>query len=274
MTLIIVAGVITAGGVAFASDDSTDTNQIDGSANTNEINEQTETSATGMISLQEAKGIALQEADGFITEIELEKDDGIYYYQVDIHDGNYEYEVEIDAFTGTIIDFEKDSDHENVQEIFGDLLSIDEAIEIAQNQEPNAFIVEVEVDEDYGRIIYEIEMYDETTEYDIDIDAKTGEIIEIEKEQHSYKAPSKEQAVTNDEKEAMELTPETSNDEQPSSVLTIEDIIEIANENGSGHITEMELDDGVYEVEMEDGDMEYEIEIDRNTGEIVSFEQD
>ena len=45
-----------------------------------------------------------------MTKVELDEDDGQYVYEIETHDGTYEYEIEINAVTGAIIEFEKDSD--------------------------------------------------------------------------------------------------------------------------------------------------------------------
>lgn len=63
----------------------------------------------------EAKDIALKHAgvksaDIKGYQIELEKDDGIWKYEISFHSGNIEYEYVINAQTGKIIESEKDID--------------------------------------------------------------------------------------------------------------------------------------------------------------------
>lgn len=269
MILIVIAGVITAGGVALASDGAG--TPTSGSA------ESTEATANEMITLQEAKEIALEEVDGVVKEVQLDKDDGKYYYEVDIHDGTFEYEVDVDAFTGEIIDFEKDSSTKNIGK-YGDILSMDEAIKIAQEEAPHAFFVEVELDEDDGRVMYEIDMLDDEFKYELDIDARTGEVVDSEKKANKH--AGKKGTNNSADVEVLELNPEAKGEKseaparEKQSTLTMDEAIAIAKQHGSGDITDVERDDGVYEIEMEDGDIEYEIEIDMYTGEIVSFEKD
>lgn len=269
MMLIIIAGVITAGGVALASDGS--------GTPTSDSAESTEASANDMITLQEAKEIALQEADGLVKEVQLDTDDGMYYYEVEIHNGTYEYEIEVDALTGEIIDIEKDADHKNIGK-YGNILSMDEAIRIAQEEALQAFFVEVELDEDDGRLMYDIDMRDDEFKYEFDIDATTGEIVDIEKE--ANKRSGKKGKKDGDDIEVLELSSEGADERteapktEKSSILTMEEAVAIAREHGSGDITEVDRDDGVYEIEMEDGNTEYEIEIDVYSGEVVSFEKD
>ena len=47
---------------------------------------------------------------------------------------------------------------------------------------PGATVTKFEFDHDDGIAVYEIEMKKDGYEYDVKIDAKTGEVIEFEKE--------------------------------------------------------------------------------------------
>lgn len=64
---------------------------------------------------ERAKQIALEKAgipaDGiFFDRIELDRDDGVWQYELDFRQGNTEYDVDIKADDGTIISFETDID--------------------------------------------------------------------------------------------------------------------------------------------------------------------
>lgn len=63
---------------------------------------------TPKLSIDEAIAIAMTHADGQVTEVELERDRGKLYYDIEIEDGKYEYEIEIDAQTGDVLEFEKE----------------------------------------------------------------------------------------------------------------------------------------------------------------------
>jgi uncharacterized membrane protein YkoI len=65
------------------------------------------------ISEAEAKNIALKEANVKEDDIDnykckLEKDNGVWEYDISFHVGNVEHDYEIDANTGKIIDKDKD----------------------------------------------------------------------------------------------------------------------------------------------------------------------
>lgn len=56
----------------------------------------------------EAINIANTVATGTVVKAELDQDDGRLTYEIELQDGTTEYDVEIDAFTGKVLGFEKD----------------------------------------------------------------------------------------------------------------------------------------------------------------------
>lgn len=63
-----------------------------------------------MLTKEQAIEIAMKQAKGTVTDFDLDHDDGRKVYEIEIEDGTYEYEFEIDAYTGEVLDFEKDRD--------------------------------------------------------------------------------------------------------------------------------------------------------------------
>lgn len=242
---IALAGVLVAGSVVFASDSGTNSE------------------ASNPITMDQAKEIALAEVDGSITSAELE--DNKSYYDIEIENGSIEYEFEIDAATGEIIDFEKDDKEKHTQQSSDQVMTEEEALAIASEKVSNATVQDIELENNDGQKIYDIELVEGTTKYEFDIDAVTGEIVEYEKD---VKKGSKKEG----KKETIELTQEDA--VENTSSLTIEEAIAIAKEHAPGNVTEVERDDDVFEIEVEDGDIEYELEINIHTGDIVSFDED
>ncbi|NDL67251.1 PepSY domain-containing protein [Anaerotalea alkaliphila] len=62
------------------------------------------------IGAEAARRIALGLADARIVDLELEEDDGVWYYEIDMEGGGFEYEIEIHAYTGEVLKFEKEED--------------------------------------------------------------------------------------------------------------------------------------------------------------------
>jgi len=73
-------------------------------------NMETTSSKTKLISEAKAKEIALGLVNGEIIKFELDEDDGRLEYEIEILANGYKYEIEMDAYTGDILDFDKDDD--------------------------------------------------------------------------------------------------------------------------------------------------------------------
>ena len=139
-------------------------------------------SEANFISTDEAAGIALSEYDGYIESIELEKDDGYVYYEVEIENEDAEYELDIDAMTGEIlkVDEDEDNDDEQTKKSYDELLSVEKAKQIAVDRAGGGKVVELELEEEDNRYEYEIEINVDNQEAEVTIDAVTGDILEFE----------------------------------------------------------------------------------------------
>lgn len=139
----------------------------------------TETSKNVILTSAEASKIAHgQVANGTITEIELDSDDGQRYYEIEMYTDTQEVEIEIDAYTGKVImiEYEKREGSSSNNKI----ISMDEAKKIALAKEPTAKITDIELDEDDGKYYYEIEMETSKYEIELEIDAHSGKIIDLD----------------------------------------------------------------------------------------------
>lgn len=153
--------------------------------------------ATKAITLDEAQKIALGEVDGKVIRAVEEIDDGRSYYDFDIIANNQKHEIEVDASSGKIIKNEIDKDYipsttdQNNQTTNNQTtnnqtttISNEEAQKIAMERVGNnGYLVKCELDIDDGRQVYEIEIRNGRIEYNIDIDAISGEIIKYEEDQ-------------------------------------------------------------------------------------------
>lgn len=231
MIVPALAGAITIGSVAFANSDST----------------------AAVLTLQEAKDIAVEKVGGQVKEIELEHKSSGSYYEVEVVSDGIKYELRIDAQSGEVA--------MDDQPIKAALLTKEEAISIAK-QKASGTVTEFEFDEDDDVPVYEIDMQDDSYKYEIELHAQTGEWLKFEKETLSKKSKS-----------SPNVAPSATTTE-----LSESQIVEIAKKKAKGIVTdiEREKDDGrvVYEVEMEDDQFEYEFKIDANTGEIIKFEKE
>ena len=86
------------------------------------------------------------------------------------------------------------------------LLSVEEVIQQVE-QQYGATVVEIELDEDDGWMMYEIEMFneEENSEIELEINAKTGEVIDLKKEYKKHnKHQWKKQALVEQKKQAIQ----------------------------------------------------------------------
>ncbi|MCD7832645.1 MAG: PepSY domain-containing protein [Lachnospiraceae bacterium] len=91
---------------------STDTSSSDNTGSSSSDNA-TGSSSTSCISLDEAKSIALEyaglsDSDVTFKKAKLDKEHGTMVYEIEFYQGRIEYECEINAVTGTVIEFEID----------------------------------------------------------------------------------------------------------------------------------------------------------------------
>ncbi|WP_167399193.1 PepSY domain-containing protein [Planococcus maitriensis] len=66
-----------------------------------------------LIGKQQAIEAAKSAAPGKIDDVELEKEDGWAYYEVELEDGKTDYDVIVDAADGTVVSVESDDDNHN-----------------------------------------------------------------------------------------------------------------------------------------------------------------
>lgn len=122
---------------------------------------------------------------------------------------------------------------------------------------------EVEFECDDGNITYDIEFYCGSTEYEFEIDATTGNIIEYETDGDGYEGSHHKNSADNSgskyigRSRAKEIA-------LAKAGLTASQI----------HDYEIELDDGEYEIDFKYQNMEYEVDIDAKSGKILKFDKE
>ncbi len=143
-------------------------------------------SATGDITAEAAQEIAITAAnasDATVVKCTLDYDTGIYVYDIELVGGGQKFEFEINAATGDILE-QKQEAVTNSSSGASASISADEALSIAQNAAgiSGGTVVKNNLDYDDGRAVYEIEIYNNNVEYEFEIDANTGAIIDQSQE--------------------------------------------------------------------------------------------
>lgn len=144
-------------------------------------------SSQKLITYGEAIKIALTKADGQVDSVELEKEAGKSYFEVEIESKDKEVEVIIDAQTGEVLSVKEDADDDDFKkEAFAaqkNYMPVQKAIEIAE-KEVNGKVIEINLDDDDNRMIYEIELKTSKGEAELELDAVTGKVLDVEYDNH------------------------------------------------------------------------------------------
>lgn len=146
--------------------------------------------ARPILTVEEAKAKALENAgltasQVTFTEAKLERDDGREIYDIEFYTADYkEYDYEIDAKTGAVLEMDYDAESFTPPASSG-TITMEKAKEIALAKVPGAKeenIVKLELDRNDGRPVYEIEIIYNAMEYEMEISAADGTILEFESE--------------------------------------------------------------------------------------------
>lgn len=228
-----------------------------------------------VIGVENAKIIALNDAKVKASEVsfvkeKLDKDDGKKVYDIEFYVGNKEYDYEIDALTGEIL--EKDMDIENYtipkkpdKKKQGKFIGMKNAKNIALNdaklKASEVTFVKAKLDKEDGKKVYDIEFYAGNKEYDYEIDAVTGKILEKDMDIENYSIPSSKQEKSGDigKNEAKNIAVKHAG-------------INKSNVNFGKVKTDYENGKKVYEIEFYSKDKEYSYEIDAKTGKVLNYE--
>ncbi len=139
------------------------------------------------------------------------------------------------------------------------------ALEHAGVEESAAFNIEIDLDFDNGKMVYEVEFHTMQNEYQYDIDAATGEIVKSEKE-------------LEDDKNAV-----ISNGVSSGSYISEQEVKDIVLKHAgvsessvNNYQIDLDTDDGlvIYDVDFRVGQTEYDYEVNAATGAVIKYEKD
>ena len=252
---------------------------------------------------QAAQTLAVEAAGLSGTEVvfastELERRDGVDYYQVVFSSGEKNYECDVDAITGRFIEVRQPTEVDVLQNGTNGLSNgtPPEGQESTSANQNNAssgqggqqgssgqltaqqakekalahanltldevvFVV-CELDWEHGRQVYEVEFYtNDAREFDYEIDASTGEVLSYDYDAEHYTAPS---TGSEGGSISQERAKEIALAQVPGAALS--DIREFETDYDDGRLE--------YEGKIFYGGMEYEFTIDGYSGAIREWEAD
>lgn len=144
---------------------------------------------------QQAKEIAANHAGVAVADltfhsVSLEEDDGRRVYDVEFYSGSTEYDYEIDDATGDILSYDNDVENFSIPQqqgaatgsYIGEDAAKAAALQRAGLTEDQVRWEKCELDEDDGRFSYELEFSSGQHEYECEVEAFTGEILNFEQD--------------------------------------------------------------------------------------------
>ena len=239
-----------------------------------------------LITSEKAKTIMLDKVPGAtITEFSYDGDDKIPTYDGTLIKDNYEYEVDVNAETGEVIKFEKEkvSISNTNNKNTSNLITEEKARTIMLDKVPGATITEFSYDKDDSVPKYEGTLVKDNYEYEIDVNAKTGEVIKFEKEKidtsnnSSNSSTNNQQSTTKPDSTQNNVNNSSTNTQSSSYIGEAKAKSIILSKVPGATINKFYLDNDEtpeYEAELVKGDMEYEISIDAKTGSIKEFSKE
>ena len=175
------------------------------------------------ISVETAKTAALSDAgvnkkNVTFTKTKLENEDSVPIYDIEFYTKKAEYDYEIDAVSGLVtsksterytatnknrIDDDKNNDtgssaasgnsssggsYDSGSSYSGDYIGVSKAKSIALSRAglSSANWIHAYLDYDDGRAVYELEFVTSNYEYDVEIDARTGSVLDFDKDHRDW----------------------------------------------------------------------------------------
>ena len=202
--------------------------------------------ASKLIGSTKAKEIMLKKVPGAkIVKFRLDNDN-TPEYEGELTKGSYKYEIDVNAKSGKVTDYEKETIRTSSSKYIGEA----KAKEIMLKKVPGAEIVKFKLDKD-DTAEYEGELRKGNYEYEISVNAKTGKITDYEKE--IIKTSSSKYIGEAKAKEIM------------------------LKKVPGAEIVKFKLDKddtAEYEGELRKGNYEYEISVNAKTGKITDYEKE
>jgi uncharacterized membrane protein YkoI len=142
--------------------------------------------SSSQISEAKAVQVAQSAVSGNLQGVQSPIVNGEKVYEVElISNSGTEIEVLV-SLNGDILDIEYEEDEEelssNQLKSIDGIISESEAEEIALNEVGSGRVIEVEAEREGGRLLYEVEIKDGVDIVEVEIDAETGEVLEVEVE--------------------------------------------------------------------------------------------
>lgn len=206
----------------------------------------------------------LKAKDVTLTTNDLDVKKGDYFYDITFTANGKTYDYDIDAVTGKVLDWDVYTDGGKDNLIMSDE-ALARALDHAGLKAKNVTLTANDLESDDGRYIYDIEFVVGDKEYDYDIDAVTGKVLDWDFDIEGYDRDGRDDKPGDNGKYIGKTKAgEIALAGVPGAVAS--NIVKC----------ELDVDDGraVYEIEIIRNGVEYDYEIDAVSGKVLSRDID
>jgi uncharacterized membrane protein YkoI len=139
-----------------------------------------------LIGMEKAEQLALAAASGKVESMDIDRKKGKLVYDVEIQQSNRDVDVWIDAYTGKSLGVrvDRDDDDDDRDNFPGNLIGAGKASAIAVKHAKGGTAVEVDLDQDDGRWVYDVEVKTANGSSDVEVHAISGKVIKAEYEKY------------------------------------------------------------------------------------------
>lgn len=218
--------------------------------NSEETNKSTQ---SAKISIDEAKSIALKEVDGKVIDVDQDREGPYVVYEVEVQNQNGEKDIEINGQTGKVLKDDDDLLKEQAK------ITAQEAETIALGKVSGEMTdLDLDYDDRTAKVVYEVEVTHNGLEQDVKIDAVTGDVLHVQKDDDDDRDDD------NINSSQVKVT------EQKAEGIALKEV--------DGEVVSIELDedDGIalYEIEVQSNKGEVEVTVSATNGDVLEVEWD
>jgi uncharacterized membrane protein YkoI len=121
-----------------------------------------------------------------VTDVELERENGRVYYEVELQQGNKDWDIDVDAYTGkTIRSHSELNDNLNNKSTFNKpshvTITEKQAGQIALKNVPGT-LLSTTLDKEDGRFIYDVKVLTDEGTVELEIHATSGAIVDVDED--------------------------------------------------------------------------------------------
>lgn len=215
----------------------------------------------------------------------LNTDDTFKEYKVSFLYGDFYATVDINPETGAITErkLKLSQSYNNTISAATNFIDANTIKKVAQKYVPNGIITDVDLESSANGAIFEIEIHKDTIQYDLVLNAATGEKISLNSHIDDWDNDSYDfdwdWNWEHDTWQQSHTNNHTNSNTSNNTAISMEKAKQIALDKVPGASVkkiELDTDDGrtIYEGELQKGNMEYDFEIDASTGAILKWESD